>query len=173
MIPLITVLQEPMPNEVIQSGNVTPLHLAAWTTDGVIQDAGVTFANTYGKFVATITGVNFNTTNQDNPININLPSGYTRYRVEQILISGASASLSTATCGVFTATAAGGVPIVTTGTAITVTQTAADTNLNTQSFTINNQNTMSLSDPTLYFRVQNPQGSAALGNVSIFYQPIP
>jgi hypothetical protein len=160
-------------NQVLQNGQVTPQHLAAWTTDGVIQDAGVTFVNTYGKFVSTLVGVNFNATNQDNPININLPAGYTRYRIEQILISGASASLSTATCGVFTATAAGGVAIVTSATPITVTQTAADTNQNMQSLTINNSSTLAYNDPTLYFRVQTPQGSAALGNVSIFYQPLP
>jgi uncharacterized membrane protein YphA (DoxX/SURF4 family) len=77
---------------------------------------------------------------------------------------------------VFTQTAAAGTAVVTTGTAITVTQTAGDTNNNNnnlQSFTINNQNTLAFIDTTLFFRVQNPQGSPALGNVTIFYQPLP
>ena len=160
-------------NGVLQSGQVTPSHLAAWATDGVIEDSGVTFTNTYGMFQSTILQINFNSTNTDNPIQINLPVGFTKYRIHQILLSGATASLSTATCGVFTAQAAGGLGVVTTGTSITVTQTAGDTNNNMQSFTIVNQNTLALIDTTLYFRVQTPQGSAALGNVTVWYQPLP
>lgn len=156
-----------------QSGNVTPGHLAAWTTTGVLEDAGVTFQNTYGKFQVTALDINFNAANTDTPININLPAGFTRYRIEQILLSGASASLSTATCGVFTAAAAGGTQVVGTGTAITVTSSSADTNNNMQSFTIIDQNTLAWNDPTLYFRVQTAQGSPATGNVSIGYQPLP
>lgn len=160
-------------NAVQQSGQVTPSHLAAWATDGVIEDAGVTFTNTYGMFQSTILQVNFNSTNTDNPIPINLPVGYTKYRVHQIVISGATASLSTATCGVFTQQGAAGLGVVGTGTAITVTATAGDTNNNMQSLTIVNQNTLALIDTTLYFRVQTPEGGAALGNISVFYQPLP
>jgi hypothetical protein len=156
-----------------QSGNVTPTHLASWTAPGVIQDSGVTFTNTYGMFSSAVLEINFNSANTDNPIPINLPPNYTRYRIQQILLAGATASISTATCGVFTAQSAGGSIVVSSGTAITVTQTLADTINNMQSFNINNQNTMSLSDAVLYFRVQTAQGSPALANVIIFYQPLP
>lgn len=156
-----------------QSGQITNGHLCSWVTDGVIQDAGYSLANTYGMFVVTVLGINFNSANTDNPIAIPIPAGFTKYRIHQILLSGASASLSSATCGVFTATAAGGTAVVTTGTAITVTATAGDTNNNMQAFTINDQNTMALIDTTLYFRVQTAQGSPALGNVSVFFQPLP
>lgn len=156
-----------------QSGNVTPGHLASWTTDGVIQDAGVTFSNTYGMFSSAVSGINFNAANTDTPIAINLPPGYTRYRIHQILISGASGSLSTATCGVFTATAAGGTAIVTSGTTITVTTGTGDTNNNLQSLTINDQNTMFFVDNPIFFRVQNAQGSNASATVTAFYQPLP
>ena len=158
---------------VLQSGLITPGHLASWSTDGVIQDAGVAFSNSFGMLASIVQNINFNSANTDNPIAINLPTGYTRYRIHQILLSGATASLSTATCGVFTAAAAGGTAVVTTGTAITVTQTAGDTNQNLQSFTLNNQNTMFFIDTVLYFRVQGAQGVAALGTVSVFYQPLP
>lgn len=158
---------------VLQTGQVTPGHLASFATDGVIQDSGVTFTNTYGMFQLTILQVNFNSTNTDNPIPINLPVGFTRYRIHQIILSGATASLSTATCGVFTAQGAGGLGVVETGTAITVTQTAGDTNNNMQSFTIVNQNTLALIDTTLFFRVQTPEGGAALGNVTVVYTPLP
>ena len=157
----------------LQSGNVTPGHLASWTTDGIIQDAGVALLNFNGTFISAVQNINFNSTNTDNAIPINLPAGFTRYRIESILLSGASASLSTATCGVFTATGAGGTAVVTSATAITVTQTAGDTVNNMQSFTINNQNTVAWIDTVLYFRVQTPQGSSATGTVSIRYTPLP
>lgn len=156
-----------------QSGVVTPGHLASWTTDGVLQDSGLTFTNTYGMFSSTVQGVNFNATNTDTPIPINLPANYTRYRIHGISVSGASAALNSSTCGVFTGTGGGGVAIVTSGTALTITATLADTNNNMQGFTINNQNTLALSDNTIFFRVQTPQGSIATATVTVFYQPLP
>ena len=158
---------------ILQSGNVTPGHLASWTTDGVIQDAGITLNNTYALFSYSKQGINFNSTNSDNTLLINLPAGYTKYRVEKIIISGATASLSTATCSVWTQASGLGSAVVASGSAITVTQTLDDTNNNMQSLTIANQNTMSLIETTLYFRVQTAQGSAALGNVTILYEPLP
>jgi hypothetical protein len=156
-----------------QSGLVTPGHLVSWTTDGVVQDAGFSYSNSYGALSSIVQNINFNSASTDNPIPINLPAGFTRYRINLILISGATASLSTATCGVFTAQAAGGTAIVTTGTAVTVTQTAGDTNENMQLLTVNDMNTMFFIDTVLYFRVQTAQGSPALATVSIFYQPLP
>lgn len=158
---------------VLQSGIVTPGHLVAWTTDGIIQDAGVTFANTYGVFSSAILGVNFNAPNTDNAIQIALPSGYTRYRVDAVMLSGANATLTTATCGLFTSTGGSGATIVTGGTAITVSQTGVDAVNNLQFFTLQNQNTIAYSDTVLYFRVFGAQGSAATGNVTINYKPLP
>ena len=158
---------------ILQSGTVTPSHLATWVTDGVIGDGGVPPGAVYGEFRVDILAVNFNATNTDNPINIALPAGFTRYRITNILISGASATLSTATCGVFTATAAGGTAIVTTGTAVTITSSLTDTNNNLQNLTIVNQNTLAWSDGTIYFRVQTPQSAPGTANVSVFYKPLP
>jgi hypothetical protein len=158
---------------VLQAGQVTPGHICSWATDGVIEDSGVTFSNTFGMYSATTQGINFNSANTDNQILINLPVGYTRYRIHQIILSGATATLTTATCGVFTSTAGGGTAIVTSGTAITVSQTSGDTVNNLQTFTINNQATVAWIDTVIYFRVQSSQGSPALGNVSVFYQPLP
>jgi hypothetical protein len=161
-----------MSDGVLQTGNVTPGHLASWATDGVVQDAGITFSTSYGMFVATLLGVNFNVTG-DTPANILLPLGYTRYRMALILLAGATGVLTTATCGVFTAPGAGGTAVVTSGTAITITQTLPDTVNNMQALSINNQNTMALSDSQLFFRVQNPQGLGVFANVSMFYVPLP
>lgn len=158
---------------ILQSGQVTPGHLAAWTTDGVLQDAGVTFLNTYGLFVSTMLGVNFNNANTDNAINVNLPAGYTRYRIDRIVISGASGTLTTATVGVFTEAAALGTAIVASGSAVTVSTASSDTNNNMQSLTIVDQNTLAWIDTPVFFRVQTPQGSPALATVTCFYQPLP
>ena len=160
-------------NQVLQSGQVTPLHLAALTTDSVIQDSGVTFQNTQALFRADITAVNFNQINFDNQILINLPVGYTRWRCDRVVISGASGSISTATAGLFTGAGATGTQLVASGSTITVTANTIDTNNNMQSMTIANQNTLALSDTAVYWRNQVAEGSAQTANVSIFYEPLP
>src|SRR5215469_14968541 len=149
---------------VLQEGFVTPAHVATWTTDGVIQDSGFSIANLGGMLVSYLNGVNFNSSNTDNNLGVPLPVGFSKYRIHGIVISGATAAINSATCGVFTATGGSGFAVVASGTAITITTPNTDTNNNAQNLTIVNQNTMVLSDGVLYFRVQTPQGSAALGN---------
>lgn len=162
-----------MTNFVIQSGLVTPSHLVSWTTDGVVQDAGITFLNTYGMFATQLLSVNFNAANTDNVLPVNLPAGYTRYLINLVMLSGATASLSTATCGLFTATGGGGTAVIASNTAITVTSSGIDQNNNLMIFTVTNINTQAWSDTTLFFRVQTPQGNAAFGNVTLLYNPLP
>jgi hypothetical protein len=160
-------------SQVLQSGQVTPLHLASWTTDGVIQDSGVAFVNTLGLFRSDVLGINFNAANTDFPIPINLPVGYTKYRLQTFLISGASGTLTTATFGLFTQPAAAGVIIIASGTACLINTNLMDTATNMQNPTIIGLNTIAYSDTVLYFRVQTPQGGAATANISAFYQPVP
>lgn len=124
------------------------------------------------NIIVTARTVDFNSANTDTAFPIVLPAGFTRYRVAGLRISGASASLTTATCGLFTAAAAGGTAIVTSGSTITVSTASEATNNNAQQFTINNQNTITHNAATLYFRVQNPQGSAATGNVALIIEPL-
>lgn len=162
-----------MSNPILQSGQVTPQHLASFVTDGVIGDAGVTFNNTLGLFRSDVLGINFNATSTDFPISINLPVGYTKYRIDRILISGASGTLTTATCSVYTQAAAAGVNIVASATGITITTSLSDTVNNMQSLTVVAQNTTAFVDTTIYFRVQTAQGVIATGNVSVFYEPLP
>jgi hypothetical protein len=126
-----------------------------------------------GNVVFIASSVDFNSANTDTAIPITLPIGYTRYFVTQVRIASASASLTTATCGVFSATAAGGTAIVASGTAITVSTASENTANNAQSLTVATGATQSLNFATLYFRVQTPQGSAATGNVIIAIVPVP
>lgn len=127
-----------------------------------------------GRLKSVAPAVNFNLTNNDNPITINLPTGYTRYKVDQVLISGASHTLVTATCGLFTAAGAAGTAIVASGSAITVSATADNTNNNLQTVAMfANNPTTSFNAATLYFRTQTPEGAAAVADVTVVYTPLP
>lgn len=113
----------------------------------------------------TLTAVNFNSANSDNAVTIPLPAGVSRWRMDSVIITNASASVSTATAGVFTGAGATGQTIAATQ-ALTVTATAADTNNNTQALTLTNATTMAYNDTSIFFRITTPQGSAATADVT-------
>jgi hypothetical protein len=161
-----------MTTDVQQSGNVTVGHYALWAANGVVEDGGAGPIN-IALIKVTATGINVNSANTDNSIGITLPSSADRYAVESVIISNASHSLSTATCGLFTSSSAGGTAIVTGGSAITVTATTDETNNNMQSLTVARQNTESYTAQTLYFRIGTAEGAAATGDVTITIRPLP
>ena len=124
--------------------------------------------------IFTALNINFNATG-DTAIPISLPPGFTRYKQNTILISGASASLSSSSVGVWTATAEGGTPIVSAVTP-TITTASDGTINNLMSLTIVNLNTASYTlsgFPTLYFHVATAQGSAATASVTVSVVPLP
>lgn len=126
--------------------------------------------------VGHITGVNFNSGNTDNTISISLPTGYTRYTNPFIVISNPSTVITTATFGVFTAAGAGGTAVVTSGTATALSSASDGVSGNTQAPTVNNGLTTSFSlsgFPSLFFRVQTAQGSAATADVTVYARPVP
>lgn len=115
--------------------------------------------------------VNFNQTNTDVALTFTLPTGIARYTVNAVRLSSASASISTATAGLFTATGGAGQTIAA-NQAITVTQTATDTNNNTMFMALTNANTEAYTDTTLQFRLGTPQGSAATADVILIIIPL-
>lgn len=115
--------------------------------------------------------VDFNSGNTDNAVTIILPTGFTRYRVFAVCISGASASLTTATWGLFTSTGGGGTTLLT-GQATTVSTASENTNNNMQRTGPATANTQSYTATPLYFRVQTAQGSAATAKVIIEIIPV-
>lgn len=120
--------------------------------------------------------VNFNAGNADTIFPIVLPTGFTRFEVENVKVTGASGTLTTATAGLFTAAAGGGVAVVTGASALTVASALDATNNNAQSMAVNNANTetyLRANIPNLYYRVANPQGAAATATVSITIAPVP
>lgn len=163
-------------NQVLQQtssgGVITVGQLAFSNLSGAVATTQYGTPATYTvQLLYTASAVNFNSTNTDTAITITLPTGYTRYRVSTVFIHGASASISTATFGLFTATGGGGTAILT-GQTITVTTAAEGTNNNMQSTGTTNASTQSFNNVTLYFRVQTAQGSAATGSVGISILPL-
>lgn len=122
------------------------------------------------NFVAA--GVNFNSANTDTSIAITLPTGVTRYKISQVFISHASASITTATFGCFTGAGGTGIAFVAAGTAITVSTASENTNNNTMTTAAVNVNTLSYTAGTLFFRVGTAQGSAATADVAITITPL-
>lgn len=92
---------------VLQSGNITPGHIAAWATDGVIQDGGSPIMAT--KVLGTMRGANFAITT-DQPIII--PQIVLAYVITAIIITNAPTSLSGAIGGFYTAAGKGGTAVV-------------------------------------------------------------
>lgn len=118
--------------------------------------------------------VNFNSANTDTAFNIPaLPSGYAHWQLQGATISGASASLTTATFGIFTAAATGGTALVTNPTACTVSTASEDTANNMQQPAIINNSNQSHNQSQVFFRVITPQGSAATAKVALHFKAIP
>jgi len=125
------------------------------------------FSNT--MVTARLIGLNFNSANTDSVITISLPSGRTRYWLNQITISGASGSLTNATIGVFTAPGGGGVTVAP-QQAITVSTGSNDVANNTQNIGVNGY---VFSDTTLYVHIGAAEGSPATANVALWLRPEP
>lgn len=114
--------------------------------------------------------VNFNVGATDTAIAISpLQSG--RYIVNSIRLNNASASISTATVGVFTGLGGTG-QTVAANQAITVTATATDANNNTMALTLTNAATEAYNDTALQIRVGTPQGSAATADLCVYIFPL-
>ena len=125
------------------------------------------------RLVGVILGANVNQTSTDIAIPLSLLPGC-NFVINSIHINNASTSLTTATFGVFSAAAAGGVTIVTAG-AVLSGLTTATSNLKatlaaTATTTVLNQTTVA---NNLYFRVGTAQGAAATCDVYVFADVLP
>ena len=125
------------------------------------------------RLIGVVLGANVNQTNTDIPIPLILLPG-ANFVVSKILINNASTSLTTATFGVFSATAAGGVVIVTAGAVMTG-LTAPTSNLSatlaaTATTTVLNQTTQA---NLLYLRVGTAQGAAATVDCYVWGDVLP
>jgi hypothetical protein len=131
-----------------------------------------------GQIYYTLTGVNFNSATTDFAIPLtNFPSGMTRFRVSNVIISNASHTLVTATAGAFATT--GGSGTIAADQALTVSATTDATNNNGQQLTLTNSTTTMYvlanlaHTPNLYFRIGTPEGATATADVTAVIIPLP
>lgn len=127
--------------------------------------------NIPGSLRYVFKNINFNTSNTDNIFAFTLPAGVTRWRNNATFIYHASASLSSATVGLFTGPGGTGQTLAA-NQAITLTQTAENTNLNLMQLALTNPGTESYNVSTVYFRIGTPQGSAATADVAFTIIPL-
>lgn len=142
---------------------------------GLLPSANITGM---GLYSTSVTGVNFNAANTDTAIVIPaLPSGVTRIYPFRVNITHASQTLTTATFGVHSQTAAGGAAIIADATAITISSASDAAANNAQTVATAATTSLiaaSLATPnTIYFRVGTAQGSAATADVEFVYFAAP
>lgn len=114
-------------------------------------------------------GVDLNSV-ADTPITIVSPTA--NYRLQSILIvnTGATASLTTAQYGIFSASGGGGTALVASGTALSaITSNTVNDAANTLQVAV----TRWLNLATLYFRVTQAQGAPASADVYVYGFPLP
>lgn len=123
-----------------------------------------------GGYVAD---VNLNSANTDNAIAITSPN--TNYRVQAVLVKnkGTTASLTTATAGLFTATGAGGLALAANQALSAITAKDVNTDANLLSLAITVGARTWINSETLQFRVGTAQGAAATADVYVYIQPLP
>ena len=92
---------------VLQSGNITPGHVAIWATTGVLADGGPLRSAT--NVLAYLGSASFNSTADQA---IQLPNTITAFQITGILVCNASLDLTTAVGGFYPTTSKGGTAIV-------------------------------------------------------------
>lgn len=152
----------PIPVSIFDDGaTLTPSQISAYQTQ--LRQAFLYFR---------LQGVNFNLPNNDNPLNIVLPVGFTRYRIPTIRIMNPSGTLTTATCTIFSGAGGTGIALIGNPSTITITTNADNTNNNLQTMGGTNTNTMSITPTTIFFRTLTPQGVAATADVLVEVEPL-
>jgi hypothetical protein len=121
----------------------------------------------------TAASVNLNSATTDTSITITSPT--TNYTVDRVMVvnNGTTASLTTATAGLFTATSGGGLALAANQALAAITSNAIGTDANSLALTTTVGSRTAISTATLQFRVGSAQGAAATGNVYVWIRPLP
>jgi hypothetical protein len=155
-----------MASPIQQSGQVTPGHVAIFTTDGVIQDGGPLLGPSETK-LAQLLGANFNTTNDQQ---IAIPTTITKFQLTRIVVTNASPSLTTAVGGFYPQPAKGGTALVA-NSQVYSSLTTASVLLNPTLTSYANTTALTaaiLTSFSIYFSLSTPQGAAAVGDIFLF-----
>lgn len=128
----------------------------------------------YPVFAAgSAAAVNLNSANTDTAITISSPT--TNYIVDRVLVvnNGTTASLTTATAGLFTATGGAGLALAANQALSPITSNAIGTDANSFALATTVGSRTAISTATLQFRVGTAQGAAATGTVYVWIRPLP
>lgn len=119
------------------------------------------------------TAVNLNSANTDSTIAITSPT--TNYAIDRIVIKnrGTTASINTASAGVFSATGAGGTAVAANQALAALTTNTVNTAGGLLSMTLSAAGSSWLNFATLYFRVGTAQGAAATADVYVYIRVMP
>jgi hypothetical protein len=117
--------------------------------------------------------VDLNSANTDTEIKIKSPT--TNYRVHAILVKnkGTTASLTTATAGLFSAAAGAGLALAANQALSAITSNTVNTDANLLALTQTVGSRTWIDKTSLFFRVGTAQGAAATADVYIYIQPLP
>lgn len=119
--------------------------------------------------------VDLNSANTDTAITIRLPTGVSTFRLNSVMLNnkGTTASLTTATAGVFTAAAGGGLALCANQALSAITANAVNTDANMLILSATIAGRTYINSTTLYFRVGTAQGAAATADVYVYAHPMP
>lgn len=119
--------------------------------------------------------VNLNSANTDTTISITLPTGCTRYIISRVLVFnlGVTASLTTATAGLFSQAAGAGLALAANQALSPITSATINTDANTMPLAITVSDRTILTLSSVFFRVGTAQGAAATANVYVQIRPLP
>ncbi len=119
--------------------------------------------------------VDLNAANTDTAITITLPTGITNYMIQAVVVKnkGTTASLTTATAGLFSAAAGAGLALAANQALSAIAAKDVNTDANALALTITVAARTWLDDTALFFRVGTAQGAAATADVYVYARPMP
>ena len=92
---------------IVQSGDITPGHIATWVTDGVVKDGGPLRSSK--TVLATLLSADFNSIADQALL---IPSAITAFAITGIIVTNSNVSLANAIGGFYPQTSKGGTAIV-------------------------------------------------------------
>lgn len=124
------------------------------------------------RMVGVLLGVNVNSATTDYPVTLILLPGC-NFVVNKIMLNNASTSLTTATAGVFTATAGGGIALAADQVLSGLTSATKNLSLTLAAGATTNVLNQTTQANVLYFRCGTAQGAAATVDVYVFADVLP
>lgn len=153
---------------ILQSGSITPGHLATWVTDGVVGDGGSPLAQQ--TVIGQLLGADFNST-LDQAIEID--ANVLAFRLAAIFVTRASLALSTAVGGFYPAASKAGTALVAASQAYSsLTSSTGILSCTFAGAAATTRYTRSnLTAWAIYFSLTTPQGADAIADIYVVGTP--